>query len=159
MDTYFSTSAPTPMSTSMKLLHFERITFDNSVEITSKELQIVPWCQKTFYADKDLSLCTISINIPYVGNLYTDAHMQSKIVLFLDDEPIYTGQFNSHTVNLFRPVFITADKPYLKAGQHKIILKACVNRGNLNIPHVNKECIEYKIEPKNFATIKIMGFF
>ena len=114
---------------------------------------------KNFQTDKDISLCTISINIPYVGNLYSNEWMSSKIVLFLDDEPIYIGQFNSHTTNNFRPLFITADKPYLKSGLHKMVLKACVTgHGNLNIPHVNPQNIEQTIEPKNFATIKIFGF-
>ena len=54
------------MSTTMKLIHFEKINFDYSVEIKSKDLQEVSWCQKQFYTDKDLSLCTININIPYV---------------------------------------------------------------------------------------------
>ena len=158
-ENYFSSSAPNPMSSTMRLIHFEKIDFDHSIEIKSNQLQIVPWCQKKFQTDKDISLCTISINIPYVGNLYSNEWMSSKIVLFLDDEPIYTGQFNSHTTNNFRPLFITADKPYLKSGLHKMVLKACVTgHGNLNIPHVNLQNIEQTIEPKNFATIKIFGF-
>ena len=159
MDNYFSSSAPNPISSSMKLIHFEKIEFDHSIEIKSKVLQIVPWCQKNFYTDKELSLCTISINIPYVGHIHNEQWMSSKIVLFLDDEPIYTGQLNSHTINLLHPLFITADKPYLKPGQHNLILKTCVTEGgNLNIPHVNVNNIEQTIEPKNFATIKIIGF-
>ena len=39
-------------------------------------------------------------------------------------------------------------------------LKACVSKnGNLNIPHCNIDCIEFAVEPKNFATIKIIGFY
>ena len=156
---YFSSSAPNPMSTSMKLIHFEKVDFDNSVEIKSQDLQEVPWCQKNFYTDKELSLCTININIPYVGPLFTE-WSSSKIVLFLDGEPIYTGQINSHVTNPFIPLFISGDKPYLKSGLHKISLKACVTKGgNLNIPHVNRGNIEFTIEPKNFATIKVLGFY
>ena len=164
-ENYFASSAINPTSVSMKLLHFEKVDFDNSVEIQSKNLQTVPWCQKNFYADKDLALCTVNINIPYVGNIYNNINnswMSSKIVLFLDDEPIYTGEFNSHTTNLLRPLSITADKPYLKAGQHKISLKACITdngTGKLNIPHFNLSNIENTVEPKNFAIIKIIGFY
>ena len=55
----------------MKLIHFEKIIFDNSVEIKSNHLQEIPRCQKNFYTDKELSLCTVSMNVPYVGNLYS----------------------------------------------------------------------------------------
>ena len=55
----------------MKLIHFEKIIFDNSVEIKSNHLQEIPWCQKNFYTDKELSLCTVSMNVSYVGNLYS----------------------------------------------------------------------------------------
>ena len=162
---YFSSPAPNPTTNTMKLIHFEKIDFDKPVEIASKELELVPWCQKTFYTDKLISLCTVNINIPYVGNLSKNSSDNSwsstKIVLFLDDEPIYTGQFNSHSVNPLRPLFISADKPYLKAGQHHLSLKACVaNDGmKLGIPFVDTYNIEYTIEPKNFATIKIIGFY
>ena len=159
-DNYFCSSAPNPMSTTMKLIHFERINFDNSVEIKSKDLQEVPWCQKNFYTDKELSLCTVTINIPYVGHIHSQEWMQSKIVLFLDDEPIYTGMINSHTKNRLSPLFISGDKPYLKAGNHKISLKACVSEGgNLNIPHINRGALEFIVEPKIFASIKILGFY
>ena len=110
---YFSSPAPNPMSTSMKLIHFEKVDFDNSVEIKSQDLQEVPWCQKNFYTDKELSLCTININIPYVGPLFNE-WSSSKIVLFLDDEPIYTGQINSHVKYPIIPLFISGDKPFLK---------------------------------------------
>ncbi len=161
---YFSSSAPNPMSTTMKLIHFEKIDFDETVGIKSQKLELVPWCQKIFYTDKPISLCTVNINIPYVGNTgnYNDNTWNStKIVLFLDDEPIYTGQFNSHTGNLFRPLLISADKPYLKEGTHNISLKACVAREGhmLAIPFVDKNNIDYTVEPKNFATIKIIGFY
>ena len=156
---YFCSPAPNPMSTTMKLIHFEKISFDYSVEIKSRELQEVPWCQKKFYIDKDLSLCTININIPYVGPIY-DKWNSSKIVLFLDDEPIYTGQINSHSINQLNPLFISADKPYLKSGLHNLSLKACVTEGgNLNIPFIDRNNIEFTVEPKNFATIKILGFY
>ncbi len=39
-------------------------------------------------------------------------------------------------------------------------LKACFSKnGNLNIPHCNRDCIEFTVEQKNYATIKIMGFY
>ena len=162
-ETYFSSPAPNPISNTMKLIHFEKINFDKSFLINSKVLTIVPWCQKNFYTDKEMALCTININIPYIGNNPNNDNTwnSSKIVLFLDDEPIYTGQFNSHTSNLWRPLFISADKPYLKSGQHKISLKACVagDGHTLSIPYVDTNNIEYTIEPKNFATIKIIGFY
>ena len=162
-ETYFSSPAPNPISNTMKLIHFEKINFDKSVLINSKVLTTVPWCQKNFYTDKEMALCTININIPYMGNVSPskDSWMSTKIVLFIDDEPIYTGQFNSHSVYPLRPWFISADKPYLKSGQHKISLKACVARDGhtLGIPFVYTSNIEYTIEPKNFATIKIIGFY
>ena len=164
-ETYFSSPAPNPMSTSMYLIHFEKIDFNKPVVITSKELVPVPWCQKTFYTDKLISLCTININIPYAGNVSKDGNdnswISTKIVLFLDDEPIYTGQFNSHSAYPLSPLFISADKPYLKKGQHNLSLKACVARDGmkLGIPFVDIYNIEYTIEPKNFATIKILGFY
>ena len=68
-ETYFSSPAPNPMSTLMYLIHFEKIDFDKPVIITSKELVPVPWCHKTFYTDKLISLCTVNINIPYAGNV------------------------------------------------------------------------------------------
>ena len=158
-ENYFCSSAPNPMSTAMKLIHFEKIEFSHSVEIKSKELQEVPWCQKQFYTEKDLSLCTININIPYVGPICNQGN-SSKIVLFLDNEPLYTGQINTHSINPLIPLFISCDKPYLKSGLHKLSLKACVtNGGNLNIPHVNRDNIEFTVEPKNFSTIKILGFY
>ncbi len=158
-DNFFCSSAPNPMSTTMKIIHFERINFDNSVEIKSTYLQEVPWCQKKFYTDKELSLCTVNINIPYVGNIHDQDWTQSKIVLYLDEEPIYTGMINSHTMNRLSPLFISGDKTYLKPGNHTISLKACVIKGgNLNIPHFNRDCLEL-IEPKIFASIKILGFY
>ena len=157
-ENYFVSSAPNPMSTTMKLIHFEKINFDYSVEIKSQELQEVSWCQNQFYTDKELSLCTIGINIPYVSPILNQWN-SSKIVLFLEDEPIYTGQINIHSMNPLNPLFISADKPCLKSGLHKLSLKACVTKGgNLNISHVNRDNIEFTVEPKNFATIKILGF-
>ena len=90
-----------------------------------------------------------------------DSWNSSKIVLFIDDEPIYTGQFNSHSIYNLRPLFISADKPNLKEGQHTLSLKACVSQEghNLAIPFVDSYNIENTIEPKNFATIKIIGFY
>ena len=111
------------MSTTMKLIHFEKINFDYSVEIKSKDLQEVSWCQKQFYTDKDLSLCTININIPYVGPICREWN-SSKIVLFLDDGPIYTRQINSHRTNPLNPLIISCDNPNLKYGLHKLSLKA-----------------------------------
>ena len=37
-ENYFCSSAPNPMSTAMKLIHFEKIDFDDSVEIKSNKL-------------------------------------------------------------------------------------------------------------------------
>ena len=68
---YLISPAPNPISTTMKLIHFEKIIFDNSVEIKSNHLQKITCGQKNFYSNKELSLCTISINILYVGNLYS----------------------------------------------------------------------------------------
>ena len=53
---YFSSSAPNPMSTTMKLIHFEKIDFDKTVGVTSNKLELVTWSQKTFYTDKLMSL-------------------------------------------------------------------------------------------------------
>ena len=161
-DNFFSSSAPNPTSNMMKLIHFEKINFDKTVEIKSKELTMVPWCQKIFYIDKSIALCTVNINIPYVGNATSDdSWNSSKIVLFIDDEPIYTGQINSHSIYDLRPLFISADKPYLKEGQHKLSLKACVYKEDhkLAIPFVDLNDVENTVEPKNFATIKIIGFY
>ena len=44
------------MSAVMKFIHFEKIDFDSPVEITLKELVPIPYCQKTFYIDKLISL-------------------------------------------------------------------------------------------------------
>ena len=157
--TYFCSPAPNPSAAIMKLIHFEKIVFDHSVEIKSKQLENIPWCQKDFYTDKELSLCTVNINIPYVGHIL-DNWKSSKIVLFLDEEPIYTGQINSHCKYPLHPLFISADKPCLKPGQHKISLKACVTEGgHLGIPFLDKYNIEFTDETKNFATIKILGFY
>ena len=38
---YFSSPAPNPMSTSMKLIHFEKIDFDNSIFIPIKNFLYV----------------------------------------------------------------------------------------------------------------------
>ena len=102
---------------------------------------------------------TVNINIHYVGNLSKNNNDTSwsptKIVLFLDDEFIYGGQLNSHILYLLSLFFISADKPYLKVGQHNISLKACVAQNGqiLNIFFVDIYNIEYTIEPKNLRKL------
>ena len=100
-------------------------------------------------------------NYKFLKSRYGFKCLQNEIpiVLFLDEEPIYTGMINSHTVNRLSLLFISGDKTYLKPGNHTISLKACVIKGgNLNIPDFNRECLEL-IEPKIFASIKILGFY
>ena len=86
----------------------EKINFTSSVLINSKTLAEIPIYTRTIQVGANYPLCEIAISIPFTAN--DQAGKRSRIVLFLDTEPIYDGTvYGPSSYNLV-PVNIAAKK-------------------------------------------------
>ena len=110
---------------------------------------------RTFTTKNDYKLCTINVNIPFTGNDTPSA--RNKIVLTLDDEPLYDGQFHSTVFWDLRPLAIIAHKVDLKAGIHNIKVLGVAENGTLYAPPYNTDCMEHKMFPKLLGSMLITG--
>ena len=139
----------------MRIFLNERLNYNGDVKTNQKSLSEVPYYTRTFTTQNDYKLCTVNINIPFTGNI--DPKTRSRIVLYLDDEPIYNTQLHSNAVWDLYQLTMLGYKSNLKAGTHTMKVFAAVDGGTLYMPHYNTNLIEHKMSPSLFGSILITG--
>ena len=137
-------------------LYEEKITYSNHVTHNSTSLSEVGFYSRTFYANISYSYIEIKLTIPFSGNC--TAGQRSRIILYLDDEPIQDLSIYSATAYPLLPVKFDVIKKNLTEGSHRISIHAAITAGILYIPHYNNAHIEGSIEPHLFSTLSIIGF-
>ena len=151
-----NTSAPAPIdnTSNIRILLHDKISYNCDITIVGNELKEIPHYTRTFYADRDFTLCTINLSIPYTGNC--KAYGRSKIVLFLDQEPICTEMMVSHSDWDLSNKTMIVNYPFLKKGEHKIYVKAAVDDGRLFMPHFLVGALD-TAEPAIFGLVTVVG--
>lgn len=141
-------------SSSLDIIKNERIGYNNSIVISSTEFTEVYHYSREFITYSDYKLLTVKLNIPFVGNDAKSA--RSRIILYLDDKEICDGSMITIVDWQLNPLHLEGIGTDAKAGNHRLKLKCCVDKGNLNIPHYNPRCIEHK-KPEIFGNLIIIG--
>lgn len=144
-----------PVSSEIDIIKNEKLGYNSSITLSSKQFNEVFYYSRDFKTLKDYKLLSIKLNIPFTGNDTTDS--RSRILLYLDNEPICDGSIYNSQPWEFKPLNLEGFGFNVKNGNHKLQLKCCVNMGNLNIPHYNELEIEGTIEPKLFGNLIIIG--
>ena len=139
----------------MDIIKNEKIGYNNSIMISSKELTEVFHYSREFITQIDYKFITVKLNIPFTGN--DSAGKRSRILLYLDDELLCDGTKYNQVQWELHPIHLEGIKLNVKAGNHKIKLMCCVDGGNLHIPHFNTNFIENTIKPEIFSTLIIIG--
>lgn len=139
------------------LLFHQKYEYINSIIINQKILVEVPFYTRQFKTDKMYNFVQVNINIPYTSMDCTE-YSHGKIITYLDDEVINDSTIHISKLWELKPLTIIGYVQNLKIGIHHIKIKACVDHGNLYLPHVNQDCIEYTINPKISGSITIIGF-
>ena len=143
------------VSSEIDIIKNEKLGYNSSIIVSSKELNEVFYYSRDFKTLKDYKLLSIKLNIPFTGN--NTAGSRSRILLYLDNEPICDGSIYNQSPWEIKPLNLEGFGFNVKNGNHKLQLKCCVNMGNLNIPHYNELEIEGTIEPKLFGNLIIIG--
>ena len=134
----------------------EKIGYNQSVIVNSKELTEVFYYSREFETYINFKLCTVQLNIPYSG--LRGYESVARILLYLDEDLICDGSIYSKEAYILRPLNLSGYKSNLIAGHHKLILKACTNNAELHIPHININGSEYIIKPPISGSILIVGY-
>ena len=134
----------------------EKIGYNQSVIVNSKELTEVFYYTREFETYINFKLCTVQLNIPYSGLRGYDS--VARILLYLDEDLICDGSIYSKEAYILRPLNLSGYKSNLIAGHHKLILKACTDNAELHIPHININGSEYIIKPPISGSILIVGY-
>ena len=71
---------------------------------------------------------------------------------------IYDGSIFSEQAYIIRPMNFNGHKCNLSIGQHSLKLMACVNSGELHIPHLNQKGQEFLIQPPISGSLLIIGY-
>ena len=149
-----SNSAP-KASSSLDIIKNEKIGYNNHIIIDSKELTEVYHYSREFMTFFDYKLLTIKLSIPFTGNNIDGA--RSRVILYLDDEELCDGSmYNTYKWEL-KPIHLEGIGINIKAGNHKLKLKCCVDSGALYIPHFSIGCIENTVKPSIFGKLIIIG--
>ena len=138
------------------VVHDEKILYSKSITYGETSLKEIPFYTREFQTIISYSYCRILLSIPFTSN--DSPCTRSRLVLYLDEEPIYDTTIHDTTGWSLIPISIVASKISLTKGKHKITLRAAVSGGTLNIPHFNGDCIESSINPKIFGRFTIMGY-
>ena len=144
-----------PVSSEIDIIKNEKLGYNSSIIVSSKELNEVFYYSRDFKTLKDYKLLSIKLNIPFTGNDTTDS--RSRILLYLDNEPICDGSIYNSQPWEFKPLNLEGFGFNVKNGNHNLQLKCCVDKGNLHIPHFKEGFIESTIEPKLFGNLIIIG--
>ena len=143
------------VSSTIEIIKTKKIGYNNHITISSNQLNEVFHYSRDFITLKDYKLLSIKLNIPFTGNNTSDS--RSRILLYLDNEPICDGSiYNTNSWEL-KPLHLEGIGFNVKAGNHHLKLKCCVNKGILYIPHFDSVSIENTIEPKLFGNLVIIG--
>ena len=134
----------------------EKIGYNQSVIVNSKELTEVFYYSREFETYINFKLCTVQLNIPYSG--LRGYESVARILLYLDEDLICDGSIYSKEAYILRPLNLSGYKSNLIAGHHKLILKACTDNAELHIPHININGSEYIIKPPISGSILIVGY-
>ena len=134
----------------------EKIGYNQSVIVNSKELTEVFYYSREFDTFINFKLCTVQLNIPYSG--VRGYETVARILLYLDEDLICDGSIYSKEAYILRPLNLSGYKSNLIAGHHKLILKACTDNAELHIPHINPGGSEYTIKPPISGSILIVGY-
>ena len=141
---------------SIDIIKSEKIGYNQSVVVNSKELSEVFYYSREFDTNVNYKLCTVQLNIPYSG--IRKKNSIGRIILYLDEEEIYDGSIYNVEDYILRPINLCGNKINLMAGHHKIKIMACTNDEELHIPHINSEGEEYTIKPSIFGSYLVVGY-
>ena len=142
-------------SSFMNVIKDEKIGYNQSVVVNSRELTEVFYYSREFDTPINYKLCTVQLNIPYSG--IRGYSTVARILLYLDEDLIYDGSIYSKEAYILRPLNLSGYKCNLLAGHHKIKIMACTDNAELHIPHVNVTGDEYTIKPSISGSILIVG--
>ena len=146
------TNIQKPISSSFDIIKNEKIGYNTGIVVSSSQLTEVYHYSREFITHIDYKLVSVKLNIPYTGN---DGKNRSRIILYLDDEPICDGSIYNSRWEL-RPIQLEGIGVNIKTGSHKIKLKCCTDAGNLFIPAFGPDRIENTIKPEIFGKIIII---
>ena len=149
-----SNSAP-KVSSSLDIIKNEKIGYNNHITIDSKELTEVYHYSREFVTFFDYKLLTIKLSIPFTGNGIDSA--RSRVILYLDDEELCDGSMYNTYRWEFKLLHLEGIGVNIKAGNHKLKLKYCVDSGVLYIPHFLTSGIENTVKPSIFGKLIIIG--
>ena len=138
------------------ILKDEKIGYNQSIIINSIFPIEIFHYSREFDTKKNYKLCTVQLNIPYTTT--KGISTIARILLYLDDDMIYDGTIYSQQAYIIRPMNFYGHKSNLKVGHHKLKLMACVNSGELHIPHLNLFGIEHLIQPPISGSLLIIGY-
>jgi hypothetical protein len=138
-----------------KILFQQKLEYIAPVLIDQKELTEVPYYTREFKTEQIYSIVQVNINIPYTS-IDTDCS-HGKILTYLDNEMICDSTIHSRHQWELKPLTIIGYVKNLPIGNHKIKILACVDKGTLNLPHLNKGYIEYTIKPIVSGSMTIIG--
>ena len=142
-------------SSSIHIIKDEKIGYNQSVIVNSKQLTEVFYYSREFDTFINFKLCTVQLNIPYSG--IRGYNSVARILLYLDEDLICDGSIYSKEAYILRPLNLSGYKTNLIAGHHKLMLKACTDNADLHIPHININGNEYIIKPPISGSILIVG--
>ena len=140
---------------SPKVLFYQKLEYISSILINQKALIEVPYYTKEFETDKIYNIIQVNINIPF--SFVDQEWGRGRILTYLDEEIINDSTILNRFTEI-RPLTILGYAQNLQKGKHKIKILACVDLGNLNLPHINKSYIEYTIPPIISGSIIVIGF-
>ena len=141
---------------SFDIIKNEKINYNCRITVKSHILTEVYHYSREFETYIDYKILTVKLNIPYTGG--DKKFQRSRILLYLDDEPICDGSIfcGTHDMDL-RPIYLEGISQNVKAGKHKIKLMCSVDDGTLHIPAFDIKYIENTIKPEIFGTMIIIG--
>ena len=145
-----------PSNSNLNIIKDEKIGYNQSIIINSKELNEVFHYSREFDTNIDYKLLTVQLNIPYTATM--ENYSMARILLYLDEDMIYDGTICSHAGLVLRPLNLFGHKSHFRAGHHKIKLMACTSSGELHIPHLNLKGLEFLIKPSLSGSYLILGY-
>ena len=149
--------SPSPISNSLtELIKNEKIGYNSSITVTSKQLTEVYHYSREFMTNKDYNIIIVKLYIPFTSN--DTECKRSRILLYLDDEVICDGTIYNQVYWELKPLFLEGIGINVKSGNHKLKLMCCVDGGTLNIPHYNTDYIEHTVKPEISGKLIILGF-
>ena len=152
-----STFPTSPLSSStIDLISNETIKYNTGILINSTEFTEVCHYSRNIITHKPYKMLDIRLTIPYTSN--DTENSRSRILLYLDDELLCDGTIYNPIAFVLRPIHLIGQVFNTKPGEHKLILKCCVNKGTLNIPHIYINGIEYTKEPKISGKLVVIGY-